>query len=90
VLAAVEGGRLFGIFREKNAIAGNIHARLLIVVPVNTMPNATVEDIAAAENSRTAMLARITAIMLLATSAAPAVLNGPFLICQLSCSTLAS
>jgi len=61
---------------EKNALAGNIHDRLLIAVPVNAIANEAVEDIAAAENSRAPMQARITVSMLLATSATPAVMNG--------------
>ena len=75
VAGVVGGGWFVGVFMAKNALAGNIHARLLIVVPVNVMANAAVEDIAVAKNRRTPMHARTTVSMLPATSATPAVLN---------------
>ena len=59
----------------KNALAGNIHDRLLMVVPANVMANAAVADIAVARKSRTPMHARTTVSMLLATSATPAFLK---------------
>ena len=75
-VAGVVGGSGFvGVFMAKNALAGNIHARLLIVEPVDVMANAAVEDIVVAKNRRTPMHARTTVSMLLATSATPAFLN---------------
>ena len=75
VAGVVGGGWFVGVFMAKNALAGNIHARLLIAEPVTDMANAVVDDIVVDKNSRTPMHARTTVSMLLATSATPAVLN---------------
>jgi len=66
---------IVGAFTAKNALAANIHAKQLTVVPaLGTVKTATA-DSEDAKNSRVAMHAIIIASTLPARSAQPAVLN---------------